>query len=252
MTQSILSSMDSDDVNSINDTEESLQVAQIIEDTYFEMMSQKDWPHLKLMMELESVSDSTRPNFLRIPDQVSEIRTIKYDATEPAETNSSIINIRYLHPEEFLSLTHTRTTSATNVITVTTTDGIPMFIFDDKEPIWWTSFDDELIIFDAYVKTTETTLQGSKSIVFAVKTPIFTQSDTFTPDLPEKMFPLLLAEAKRAAHLYLKQQDSPMDAKRALRGRNRMKVEGWRAHDPRKTTNFGRRGLHRLGTSSRW
>ena len=37
MTQKILSSMDSDDVNSISDTEESLQVVDIIEDTYHDM-----------------------------------------------------------------------------------------------------------------------------------------------------------------------------------------------------------------------
>jgi hypothetical protein len=39
MTQDILSDMDSDEVNSINDSVESLQVAQIIKTTYFNIVN---------------------------------------------------------------------------------------------------------------------------------------------------------------------------------------------------------------------
>lgn len=240
ITNSILSSMDSDEINSIDDTEESLQVARVVEEIYFEIISQKDWPHLKLIRELDGLSDSTKPNFLQLPAGVSEIRKIKYDTSELGATDVSISDISYKDPESFINLVHQRRSSDTSVQTVTTDEGVPLFIINDTAPKCWTSFDEVFIVFDSFDSTVEATLQGSKSIVFAVRIPLFSQTDTHVPDLPESMFPLLLSEAKRSCHLYFKQQDSLMDAKRSVRGFNRMKSESWIAHDQRKVTNFGR------------
>jgi len=240
ITNSTLSSMDSDEINSINDTEEALQVARVVEEVYFEMMSQKDWPHLKLIRELDGVSDSDKPSHLQLPAGVAEIKKVKYDVSTVTATDVSIGDIRYLEPESFISLVHQRRSNDTNVQTVTTDEGVPLFIKNDTPPTYWTSFDNEFLIFDSFDSAVDTTLQGSKSIVFAVRIPAFTQTDAFIPDLPESMFPLLLAEVKRSCHLYFKQQDSVMDAKRSLRGFNRMRSESWRTHDPRKVTNFGR------------
>ena len=47
ITQEILSEMDSDDVNSISDTVESEQVANIVITVYRDMMSNRNWPHQK-------------------------------------------------------------------------------------------------------------------------------------------------------------------------------------------------------------
>ena len=46
MTQDILSDMDSDDVNSINDSVEALQVAQIIKTTYYNIIDGKNYAFL--------------------------------------------------------------------------------------------------------------------------------------------------------------------------------------------------------------
>jgi hypothetical protein len=241
MTQDILSSMDSDDVNSISDTEESLQVVDIIHNTYFELMSQRDWPHLKNSCALESVGDTSQPTTLRIPTLVSSIDTIKYDKTVAGDSDKSYKEIRYLDPKDFIDQLLTRNTSDPDITEVNLDSGTPIWIWTDRAPTYWTSFDDEFIVMDAYDSVEESTLQGVKTIVFCVTTPTFTRSDTFIPDLPEKAFPLFLSESKRACHIYLKQQDSPIDAKRALRGMNRIKDKDWRAHSGKKTTNFGRR-----------
>ena len=44
MVQSILSDMDSEDVNAISDSIEAQQVASVIEDTYFNLVSARDIP----------------------------------------------------------------------------------------------------------------------------------------------------------------------------------------------------------------
>lgn len=244
MVQIILSSMDSDDVNSIIDTEEALQVVTIIEDTYFDLMNEptNGWAHLKGQAQLESVGDSTRPNFLKLPDSISEINEFRYDITETGVVDKSIEKIDYRAPMDFLDDTLGRRISETNIQEITTSEGVPLFVFNDRAPIWWTSFDDEFIITDAFNNTVDSTLQGNKSMVLCTKIPVFTStSDTFIPDLPDEMFPLLIAESRRACHVFLKQQDSVIDAKRSLKGRNKLKHKGWRAHDSEKKIRFGRR-----------
>lgn len=241
MVQKILSSMDSDDVNSISDTEEAIQLTDVIEDTYFHLMSQKDWPHLKQTCTLESLSDATRPNYLRVPDLVSEIMDIKYNTTKAGDASESIATIRYKDPMEFTDMTLTRSTANVEVQKIFTLNNTPLFIYNERDPLWWTSFDDEHIVFDAWDSAEEATLSGAKCFVHCIKSPVFDKNtDTFIPDLPEELFPTLLAESKRAAHLYHKQSDSPVDAKRALQGIHRMREKAWRTNDGRKKARFGR------------
>ena len=47
ITQDILNDMDGDEVNSIDDTFESAQIAQIIKSTYYAIISNRNWPHTR-------------------------------------------------------------------------------------------------------------------------------------------------------------------------------------------------------------
>lgn len=242
MVQKILSSMDSDDVNGVSGSEEALQICDVIEDTYFHILSQKDWPFLKQTCTLDSLSDTTRPTYLRVPDLISQITNLKYDKTKTGDANQSINTLRYLEPETFVDMTLTRNTGDVEIDSVLTLNNTPFYIYNDRPPIFWTSFDDEHVVMDAYDNTEENTLIGSKAFANCIKTPIFDKNtDTFVPDLPEELFPVLLSESKRAAHLYHKQSDSPVDAKRALQGISRARNHGWRTNDGRKKARYGRR-----------
>ena len=52
MTQDILSDMDSDEVNSIATTSESLQIAQIIKTAYYNIIDGRDFPFLYEMFRM--------------------------------------------------------------------------------------------------------------------------------------------------------------------------------------------------------
>ena len=69
MVQSILSDMDSEDVNSISDTVEAQQIASVIQDTYFNLISAREIPEHKQMLQLTSLSDSQKPTHFSIPKQ---------------------------------------------------------------------------------------------------------------------------------------------------------------------------------------
>lgn len=239
IVQACLSSMDSDDVNSIDDTEESLQVALEVKYTYEELMSQKEWGHLNTLCTLESLGDTTRPTTVKMDDAIAVIHGMEYEVTDTGDADRSWADILYKEPKLFLSNARTLSSSDTNVET-SVQDGVQFLVTNDTMPVFWTSFDDETIVMDSYKNTVESTLQGQKVTVQCNKHSAWTVSDTFVPDIPEKMFPLLLASSKEACHLYFKQQVSAIDAKRAVRGLNTMRDQDDRAHNSRKRTRFGR------------
>src|SRR5258705_4723346 len=78
MTQSILSSLSSDEVNSISDTTESLQVAEIIRTTYFNMISRLGVVNHKQLIQLDPSLDPTMPVLMYIPQGISNIEWLKY------------------------------------------------------------------------------------------------------------------------------------------------------------------------------
>ena len=77
MTQDILNDMDSDPVNSIDDTDESIQVAQIVKTTYFNITSQRDWPFLRTLSALTGLGDTNNPTKMQIPTTSNKIHSIK-------------------------------------------------------------------------------------------------------------------------------------------------------------------------------
>ena len=244
MTQKILSSMDSDDVNSISDTEEALQVVDIIEDTYNHLIIELDPPSIRTTCQLTNLGDVTQPTTLTIPDTVTDIDKIKYEVTNTGDLNRSFRDLEYCTPQDFIDKLLFRSSGNVEVEELTSPSGTPLLVFNDRFPRFWTSFDDENIVADSYDKTESTTLLGSKTTVLCTTLPTFTKSDTFIPDFPEKAFPLLLAESKRACHIYLKQQDSAVDAKRSLQGNSTYKSNKGRAHDTKRKVNFGRQRNH--------
>lgn len=210
MVQNILNAIDGDDVNSIDDTEESEQVALIVKETYFETVGRYDWPWLKLRTNLTGLADVSNPTKMLIPATLNKIYWVKYAKND----------VSYLDPKEFQDLLDARDTDASNV----DANGY----VTDANPLWWTSFDDQYIYFDAYDSDTESTLSTANAVVYGLTSPSWTHEDSFTPDAPEKYFPTLLAEAKSVCFVNLRQQASSKEEQRAVRGFNRMRSEAWK------------------------
>lgn len=218
VVQSVLNSMDSDSVSSINDTVESTGVANVAKEVYFELMSYNDWAHLYEWRELTSVSDTSRPNYLEIPDSVARMDIFKYNVTSNTDVNTVIAEITYLSPKDFIKLVHARNSASPNIDTVVNSNGVEMFIVNDKKPEYWTSFDDKYVVTDSYDSVVDTTLNGSKSSAWCRVVPTWTSNNAFVPDMPTEFFPAYLAEVKSVCHAYFKQQLSEKDEQKARRG----------------------------------
>lgn len=85
MTQNILSALNSDQVNSIGDSPESLQVAEAIKTTYFNMLGRYDMPEHNQLFNLEAANDPSQPVMMFVPDGVTRIEWLDYFDTNPAD-----------------------------------------------------------------------------------------------------------------------------------------------------------------------
>lgn len=241
MVQDILSDMSSDEVNSIDDTTESLQVAQIIKSCYFEMIGNRNWPHLKKLIKLEHSGELDKPNYLQLPVNLKELDNFKYYKTSPSGTQryESVI---YKTPEEFLDIVNNRLTSASNVVQVEDYGGSLLNILNDVDPSYWTSFDDLYLVTDSYNSNVDSTLKSSKTQCMAVIQPSWQMEDTFVPNLPVEAFAGFLEECKSTCFLRLKQMTDQKAEQKANRQQRWLSRKAWRAHGGVHYPDYGRKG----------
>lgn len=242
ITQDILSDMNSDDVNTITATVESMQVAQIIKSTYEEMMSRKNWPHLQKLLQLTSSGTTARPTHASVPEAIKEVVSVSYNKQTSTQTAPRWKEVEYLYPDDFLRYTNGRNTDLTNTTQIEDVSGVNLIIKTDKAPTYYTSFDDENIVFDSYDSAVDSTIQTSKCQVLAYVMPSVTLSDAFILDLPSEMFSMLLAEAKSVCFARIKQAPDAKAEQQARRSMNWISDRAWQVKGGWNFPDYGRTG----------
>jgi len=244
VVQKTLEALGSDEVNSISDSTEAEQVAQIAQTSYYELLNQREWPHLMKLGQLESVADADFPNYLRIPDDVVRIDQVKYDSTDPNDATSGALiqiqEVQWCPPEEFLNITQNRNTETANIVTITDFGGVRYHIRDNSKPQYWTSFDDEYIAFDAYDVDIDSTMQGNKSQILAKSLPDFVIADSTVADAPAHFFQTWIHETISMAMWYMKQEISQKDEQKARRGLAVLRRDASRTDNSDGKVRFGR------------
>lgn len=221
MTQNILSAMNSDEVNSITDTVESQQVADEIQNTFNELYSNRDIPEQEGLIDLDWTGDDDRPNTLKLPDSTVRIKWLKY-LNYPSTGDPTYRTLTYLDPEEFVKRVLELSTSSYSTYTpVPFLSGSPLLytIATDRAPQFYTIFNDEgeTLVFDSFDYAVESHLTGSNSLAWGIKNPVFELADEFIPNLPDNLFPHLLAEAKSACFVNIKEVANSKEEQRARR-----------------------------------
>jgi hypothetical protein len=242
LVKDILNDMDSDEVNSINDTVESQQVAQIVKTCYFEMIANRNWPHLKKLIQIDASGDISKPNYLKLPTGTKELVFIKYDTATLAQPNTRLVELIYKEPDAFLRMISSRNSDLPYVQTVIDFSGSKLLITNNTPPQYWTSFDDTYIITDSYDVGVDTTLQKTKTQALAYIDPLWSHADDFIPDLPSEAFPALNEEAKSTASIVLKQMANQKAEQKAGRQQKWLARKAWAAKGGITYPNYGRSG----------
>ena len=241
MVQNILSDMNSDEVNSITDSTESLQVANIIKSTYYNIVDGKDFPWLHELFQLSSSGTNTRPTHMKLPESVIDLDWVKYNTKKITDTKNKFITIDYKTPEEFFNIVNLRDSSDASVQIISDPTGVTLNIYNNIAPKYFTSFDDESIVFDAYDNSIDSVLQSSKTQCFGKRSVIFTLADNFVPDMPVQMFSYLLSESKSVSFATLKQMPNAKAEQASVSLKRRMSQEAWRIKNGITFPHYGRK-----------
>jgi hypothetical protein len=256
MVQRILSSMDSDEVNSINDTTESYQVALLIEGVYNDLLAESNLPETGTMFELTQSTDTTKPVLMTVPDDITSLEWVQYNIQADADDYPDFKDIVFKPLKDFLAITYGYSSVADTTIadsfdhSITNnsvTDTITFVYKMNIEPTYYTSFDDGTLIFDSYDNTVDLVqLVKAKTQCWGSISPTFTLTDGFVPRLNQSQSSLLMNEAKARAFVELKQASNTNAEGHARRLRVRLrnskkKMPNQALHPLPNLPNYGRK-----------
>lgn len=241
IVQDILSVMESDEVNSISDSVEALQVAEIIRGTYFDLHSNRNWPDKKQLVELVAYSDSSRPTHMKVANDFTEMISIRYNKSKAGETRKRYEDVLWKEPDDFLRFINTRDSDESNIQVVVDVSGIDLLIKNDSHPTYYTSFDDNTLVFDSWLSSVDTTLQASKTQAMAYLYPTFELTDTFIPDMPVEAFSALEAEARSRCQYWLKDFQDVKSEQEAGRQQRWLSRKSWTVNGGIRFANYGRK-----------
>lgn len=228
----ILSDMDSDYVSSINDTDEAMQVAQIVKTTYQAMMSNRNWPHTARIVGLQPFSNNQLPTHMTIQEEIKELISVYYDTRRNNNDRINYTQLKYLAPDAFLRFSNQRNSTDVNTSLISDPSGVKLMVMRNKAPEYFTSFDDTTLVFDSFDSEVDSSLQSSKMQARAYIIPTFELIDDFIPDLPNDAFALLIEESKSKAMLKLKQTQDVKAEQEASRQNRWLSQKSWRTHAP--------------------
>lgn len=221
IVQLTLSSLDSDEVNTINDTVESRQIVDIARSVFDDMVSRYDMPENNDIFELEASGDNTKPVLMFVPDNVLRIDWVRYNKKETTDTFSNYQRLEFKPLDTFLQIQNDLLRNETsNVAQMTHTINGTTFDFlyrTDRQPEFYTSFDDKTLIFNAIDLTEDTTLQKDKTQCSGWIKPVFQISNSFIPTFDEPLHTLWLSEVKAQAFVELKQTQNAQVERKARR-----------------------------------
>lgn len=223
IVQDILSSMDSDEVNSIGDTAESMQVATAVKHAFIDIVSRANLPEHYDLFELDPSLDPDKPTLMHLPQDVHNLMWVKYDKRELNEPDPHYLKVQYLPQDVFFDQVFTYRSQGLNDVVHYQIPGpnsssIDVFGLNNKQPDYYTSFNDRDIIFDSFQKEVDTTLMKNKTLVYGEIVQTFEMSDGFIPNLDARQFSLLYNEAKASCFADLKQTENARAESKVRKG----------------------------------
>lgn len=208
--------MDSDEVNTIYGTAESTAVANIAKECYFDIVGDIGLREHRSLFQLTASGDNTKPVKMTLPTAAITIESLEYNVgtlLAPEYTTLTFVDL-----ETFLQRQNNLTGTGTDTMTLSINSG--SFVFNhytDRWPTYYTTVDDQTLLFDAYDIDEETTLTASRTRAFGLLNQTFTMADAFVPVLDNRQFQLWLQATKAQSFVELKQSENPKAEKKERR-----------------------------------
>lgn len=242
MVQDIIESLGSEPVNSISDTAEAYQIANFVKNAYHDLLTNRHVPDFESLVKLVPYSDNSLPTFVHYPEDIKEMKAVWYDIG-PIDVNNPHVTykeILFLQPEEFLRRCNYGYDETDRV--EEPVSGSVLYIRNNNDPSYWTTFDNHTLIFDSYDKTKDDSIQEHKLRALGAYYPDFRIEDLFVPRLQGLYFPMLLNEAKSRSFSLLKGYIDPKIEQAARRQRYAIQNDKFIDDRPAQWNDYGRGG----------
>ena len=187
MVQDMLTATDSENVTGVGQTEDAGMCVNIANREFERLISNFRWRHTRTLGKLEVTSNL---NEMVLPNTAI--------ALDPFTMYYAGDKVYWMEHDRFLAYTITRATSESNITEVNNTH-----VYTDRNPQYFTSFDDLTIVFDSYPNASGLLKANTDVMLYDHPTSRLT-ADAEYFDLPPQAFPALTHRCVARAILEIK------------------------------------------------
>lgn len=223
IVQGILSRTDGDEINSIAETVESMKVANLVKDVYYELLAYLKPAKQNQLTQLLATSAAT-PTVMTIPENVTNIIWIKYNIADDIADPLEYREMLYRDPFYFVQTQAMLDEDQSNVVRYTDPTGnlVPVLCTNDEQPSSYTIVNNKHVVFNSFDSNVDGFLQQSKSLIFAKTMPTWSMTDGFIPELEEQYRALFYEECVSAASYDLYKEVNQKAEQKARRQLNQI------------------------------
>ncbi len=239
LVQDLGEGINTDEIDSLTETEEVVRIVNILKQTLQEVLDRKTWEFMKdKVRQLDSrLPGSNQLNTLLIPSDVLLIKCLRYK-----DDNGKFYDVTYLQACDFIAKLQSRTSTQDDIDIIINSDGVELLVKNDIVPQYWTSFDEETITFDAYNLATGTGNLIVDSVIIADVMPVTDFTDPAAVlNIPERMETLVFNEALVTCNYRLRQLRDPRADRIARRQGISLRENEHKTNKDKQVKTYGRR-----------
>lgn len=236
LVQDLGEGINTDEIDSLAETEEVVRIVNILKQTVQEVLDRKTWEFMKdKVRQLDDRTDVTQLNTLLIPDDVMLIKCLKYK-----DDNGKFNELVYMKACDFIDMLQSRTVG-TDVVAIVNSDGVALNVHTNKPPLAWTSFDEETITFDGYNVNNGNGNLIADSVIIADVMPVTDFTDPIAVlNIPERMETLVFNEALVTCNYRIRQTRDPRADRVARRQGISLRENEHKTNKDKQVRTYGR------------
>lgn len=248
MVQAVGASIAADEISQLDESVEAADIEIVVLEVLEDITNRREWSWRQNQMRTGTppVMGTARTTLV-LPTDCDSLEQVRYRQDKLGSTTQEYRDLLYMYPEQFLEMVRSRDTTNPKVVTMNLPSaGVPIYVYSDRPPTYYTQFEHGAIVCDAYDEEVDPTGLSADRSMLRVTVNIDTATAAGTPgwipNIPTKFFPLWLQEAKAAASSQLRQMPNQRAEREARRTYIRLLAldEQVEAASVPKEVNYGR------------
>lgn len=197
MVQRIAAKLGGDEISTLDETIEAVDIKNEVLNTFDDLVSIQEWEwlkHIPRQLGARTVSPAQPACVLNLPADVVHIESLMYEAQSVVGERATCKKLTYLPPAAFQQMVMSR--GIEDNIDELTVNEIPLRIYNNRNPSYFTTFDESVVVFDGYDSTIDTTgIAYSKTSCIARITVSSDDDTDWSPSVPDWFYNLWYHEA---------------------------------------------------------